>query len=265
MSYYESEILKVVESLYPSGRAWNYARSNNTASEVSDAYTDGVENEFTDGQGNVFNATFSKFDKESKNIQKARLKSWARVLGDYHDVLWQILPDNDNFTVEDAINWERQYSIDNSDKTLEERKEILLSRLTHPNGRKYRQTPEFLQEQLQSNGFDLYVHENREWDGSKFVGVNPKASLFGNIIFGEALFGNTGIDYNSVVKNYIDKETDGNIKLGVTGREAYLFFIGASVKNTFATVQKTRESELREIILKTKPMHSIAVLQINYI
>jgi len=42
---------------------------------------------------------------------------------------------------------------------LEERKEILLARRTYPNGKLYRQTGEFIQEQLRASGFDVYVHD----------------------------------------------------------------------------------------------------------
>lgn len=261
----EEEISYAFVDLYPTGRAWNYVRNNNDETEETASYTDGTGVDFTDGTDDVFDVTYDIFEKKSKQLQYAYERAFVRTNEKLARVLDQLLPDNEGFNYDDVVNWERNLGIDNSDLLLDERKEVIYARLGYTNNNPYRQTGEYLQEQLQANGFDLYVHENRFWNGTTHEAINPFASLYGKIKYGQALYGTQGVTYNQVVRNYVDKTIDGaNVNFN-NDRLAYIFFVGGPTFGDIATVNNTREDELRDLILTLKPLHSVAVLQINLV
>lgn len=261
----EEEISFAFKDLYPTGRAWNYIRNNDERVQESTSYTDGIGDEFTDGVGDVFGTTYDIFEKKSKQLQYAYERAFIRTNEKLSKVLDQLLPDNDGFNYDDVLNWERVLEIDNSNLSISDRKEIIYARLGYTNNNPYRQTSEYLQEQLQANGFDLYVHENRVWNGSFFEAININPAKFGEILFGSPYFGSDGILYTSVVKNYIDESIDNGLIVTESYRNKYVIIIGGSSLNTFTSVLYARKNELREIILKHKPLHIAAVMQVNYI
>src|SRR5688572_21021930 len=89
-------------------------------------------------------------------------ESEQRAYDDALSILNSAIPDNDNFTADDATDWERRLGLITGDGvSLADRKLAILRKYNHPGEIKARQHYLFLQKQLRDAGFDVYVHENR--------------------------------------------------------------------------------------------------------
>ena len=231
-------------------------------------------------------------------LHKALALSEAQAYNDNLATLFAILPDNDNFTAQDATDWERRLGlITNSSVSLADRKRAILRKMNHPGTIKARQHYLYLQGQLQAAGFDVYVHENRFDDGldglvtidvSQFIGlgieeiathgeaehgeiehgdattVYPELFTFaehGEIQHGETEHG--GWTYNEIIANEISAAADFGFNTGENLKST--FFIGGEVAGTFADVDADREAEFRQLVLRIKPVQTVAFLLINYI
>lgn len=185
-------------------------------------------------------------------------------------VLHAILPDNDNFTADDATDWERRLGlITNSAVPLADRKLAIQRKMNHPGDIKARQHYLYVQGQLQAAGFDVYVFENRFDDGmggletrSPFdiVGGGTTEVQHGDIQHGDAQHGGA---FSNIVANYIDETQDSLFYISPNLRST--FFIGGTPIGTYANVPVARKDEFRQLILKLKPAQTVAYLFINYI
>lgn len=229
-------------------------------------------------------------------LHKGLAASEERVYNEALGVLDSILPDNDNFTTQNASDWERRLGlIDGTGVPLADRKAAIRRKMNHPGNIKPRQNWMFTQYQLQLAGFDVWIHENRFSDGmGGFVAIDPAAALppvgygeygeyeygdveygdvfsyyanlftfaqYGEIEYGDVEYG--GWLYNNVVANFIPENLDANFNVG--GSHRATFFIGGQVFGTFANVPAARKEEFRQLILKLKEVQTVAYLLINYI
>jgi uncharacterized protein YmfQ (DUF2313 family) len=188
---------------------------------------------------------------------------------DGQSTLFSILPDNDNFTADDATDWERRLGMVPSTASLAVRKEAIKRKMNHPGTIKARQHYLYLEGQLQAAGFDLYVYENRFDDGMggletrtpQFVsGVGSAQNQHGQFQHGQRQHGG---GWGDKVVNSLDVDTDYNFDVGSNLRST--FFIGGNPIGTFANVPANRRTELRQLILRLKPTQTVAYLFINYI
>lgn len=221
------------------------------------------------------------FVKISRQLFPTGRAWWIRINGVFHKLLQglslseqkvhdvtvslldAILPDNNDFDEEDAVNWERALGLYNqSYLTLAERKQIILRKMQHPGNIPARQHYLYLEGQLQNAGFDVYVHENRF--GSPPVVNNPVAAMYGQINYAQAYYGNQGMNYTKVM-NYIDRASDDNYSVGDNINMRATFFVGGQVFPNRANVPYKRKKEFRELILKIKPAQTAGFLLINYI
>jgi len=110
-------------------------------------------------KGRAFRIPFgSTIEKVHKGLAISESDAYASAVS----LLDSILPDNDNFTTEDASNWERRLGlITNSATDLNSRKLAIERKMNHPGTIKARQNYMYLQGQLQDAGFNVFVHENR--------------------------------------------------------------------------------------------------------
>lgn len=292
----ENKILNLNKQLYPTGRAWNFIKGSDDSSIVTDIFTDGVGNNFVDGVGNDFVQTTGQNISDSKKTIIAELQSIIRFYNDAISILDITIPDNDNFSDTDADNWERVLALFNSNLTLEERKEAINRKASYPNGIPERAHYTFIESQLQANGFNVFIRENRFADGSGgWLVEDPddtasKPEQMGLTVMGIGKMGGqiAGLDY-TICANYIDESLDSTyfdiifsqnqMGVGVMGiakmekvtaleREQqlrYTFFVGGSSYPSAVSVPLNRKDEFRELILKLKPAHSVAFLYINYV
>lgn len=183
------------------------------------------------------------------------------------DVLDSILPDNANFDEDDAADWERRLGIIARDGTsLEDRKLAIRRKYSTPGDIPARQHYLYLQGQLQAAGFDVYVHENRQPDGSGGWEVLPIDAFLG-LQYGGFQYGDSdqyGPDKNDLEKvaNYIDSTQDDLFVLPTDTRA--VFFIGGQAIGSDANVPSVRKDEFRQLILNIKPAQTVGLLIINY-
>lgn len=236
----------------------------------------------------MFNNTFLKLTKRFYPRGRAFNIPAGSIIEKYHkaliesensaytaavSVLDSILPDNDNFTAEDATDWERRLGlITNTSLTLDQRKQAIERKMNHPGTIKARQHYLYVQKYLQDQGFDVYVHENRFFELGMWVTKTP-AEVIGVSVAGQAVhtFDGSFLEHGQVqhgggfsdkIANSIDKELDLAFDVGANLRST--FFIGGQILGTFASVDITREVEFRQAVLRVKPVHSVAFPFINY-
>ena len=181
------------------------------------------------------------------------------------DIFDAILPDNVNFTEEDAEKWERRLGlITNSLTSLADRKLALLRKINHPGTIVARQHFLYLQGQLQSAGFNVFVHENRFPDGfggfetktpNELIGISGDAVHSPLIQHGQIQHGS---GFSEKIANNIDAAIDALFNIGNNFRST--FFIGGVAPGDFATIPGSREKEFRQLVLRIKPVQTIAFL-----
>jgi len=229
---FKDQLVKLSKQLYPTGRAWWLNYQN----------------------------IFSKFHEGLSLSESRALK--ANV-----DILSSILPDNNDFTEEDAFNWERALGLYiNTNLTLEERKASILRKMQHPGDIPARQHYLYLQGQLRSAGFDVYVHENRfDAGGGNYEVYNPIASLYGDIYYGASVYDNPDALEYTKIANYVDELKDESFNFGDNINLRFTFFIGGEVFGTRANVDEERKNEFRLLMLNIKPVQTAGFLLIDYI
>jgi len=192
--------------------------------------------------------------------------SEQEVLDTAKTLMYSILPDNDDFTADDATNWERALGLFYQPYlSLADRKEIILRKMQHPGNIPARQHYLYLQGQLRAAGFDVYVHENIDTSGfSTVILNNPVFSNYGIVKYGEALYGHVGISGMTKVVNNTVQEKDDSFIVGDDTNMRATFFVGDSTFPDFAGVPLNRRKEFRELILKIKPAQTVGFLLINY-
>lgn len=209
-------------------------------------------------------------DKE--NLIVGLLASEERFYDDAIALFNDILPDNSNFDIDDATAWETRLGlVTNQAVDLTSRKLAIERKMNHPGTIKARQNYRYLQEQLQAAGFNVYVYENRFSDGfGGYITKTPTAFSsrpfpkylvrhFGSLLHGAAYHGYYG--FANKVVNSIEKSIDA---LFVVPNYNFTFFVGGSTPGSWATVDANREQEFRQLILKIKPVHTIAFLLCDF-
>jgi len=105
-------------------------------------------------------------DSYKLRVHRALAISEDQAYNDALSTLNSALPDNEDFTEEDAAQWEHRLGlITNEAVLLDTRKAAIIRKMNHPGTVPARQHFTYLEGQLQAAGFDVYVHENRFDDG----------------------------------------------------------------------------------------------------
>jgi hypothetical protein len=237
MSPFESEIIQLDKQLYPDGRAFKIAP-----------------------------------DSIKDRLHRALAKSDARAYADAVSILDSIIPDNNRFTTQDAARLEVAYGlIVNEAVPLEDRKAAILRKMRHPGTIAARENWKVLQDALQEANFNVYVYPNRFPDGvGGYITMTPEDFSTppypsADIQLGDAQLGDFqmgGTPGNKVANSIYDSDdstfdTGGNLKS--------TFFVGGTPAGEWADVLATRETEFRQLILRLKPVNTVAFLLINYV
>lgn len=232
----EDDFLALSKSLYPTGRAWWIPE-------------DGA------------------FEGLCRALNLEKIQFYNDSTGLYND----LLPDNDNFSEDDATVWERIYGFgNNASLTLDQRKQALLQAMSFPGQQPARSHYLFIQSELQAAGFPVYVYENifpdgmGGWKTKTPFEVSGDSSIFtqvryGQVQYGQARYGNV---YNNKIANSIHESDDLHFDLG--GSLVSTFFIGGPTLGSFANVPLARHDEFRQLILKLKPVQNVGFLFIHY-
>lgn len=200
-----------------------------------------------------------------EGLHRALGISEEAALNSVMSVMYSILPDNVNFTADDATDWERRLGmISNSAVPLADRKLAIKRKMNHPGLIKARQHYLYLQGQLQQAGFNVFVHENiPELAGIEYL--TTYMSLIEFIQLNDLQLGDFQLNdfvWKNKVVNHITAAQDFYFMTGANRRSC--FFIGGETFGTTADVLSEREAEFRQLILKVKPAQTCAFLFINY-
>ena len=198
-----------------------------------------------------------------ENLIKSFSQSESRWYGDAISLMDSILPDNNNFTINDATDWEVRLALPNGSlSTLAVRKSNISAKYNQQNINPAKSTAQNLQNKLQNAGFTVYVYENIPNNTPVSYGY---ASTLVNNQYGTFQYGGIqyGAKYSNVIANYIDETKDLGFNLG--GTYACTFFIGGALIGTVASVPILRKNEFRQMILKYKPVTNVGFLYINYV
>lgn len=236
MSNISVKLLNLVKQLYPTGRAFRVP-------------TGGTLEGFHIGTG----VEAEQFYNDSVSI------------------LDSILPDNSNFSTPDANDWEIRLGITfNPLSTLANRKAAILRKLQAPNKNPAKGHYLNLQRELQLAGFNLYVYENRLplYLGG-YTTYNPYTLYGGGVSptqHGNNLQHGNGIQHgfyqNNKVANNINEVDDYYFDIGTNLRST--FFVGGATLGSFGSEPLVRKNELRELILKIKPLQTVGLLYVNF-
>lgn len=208
------------------------------------------------------------FDGVLDRLHKALYISEEQAYNDATSILNCILPDNANFTVQDANDWEiRLGLVPNNFISLDDRKLAIARKLNQPGIAPAKSNWRYLQKQLRDAGFDVYVHENIFLPGP--VTKTPfeltgDASFMSALQYGDGQYGDFqyGGKFTKFVANHISETLDWQYNLTNLRKT---FFIGGVNVGDFANVDVTRKDEFRQLILTIKPVHTVGFLLINYI
>ena len=233
---YPSESLEIADilndlsvQLYPTGRAWHRPESSNW-----------------------------------KKFHSALNVSFARILESSKLLIDQNFPDNDNFSEEDAELWEYRLGLLTGSSTdLEARKKAIRRKIGHPNNIKARQHPAFIENQLQTAGFEVYIHENTL---PYRTPEDVLSTSLGELQHGDqVLHGNNtqhGGEGFEVIANSLEQIE--SYAVGGEDRLWATFFIGGANLGETANVPLSRLQEFKELVIKLKPAHTAAFTFINY-
>ena len=213
---YQSSIRKTYSLLFPTGRAWQYTRASEDREGIVEPYTDGFGQIYTDGIGQPYTTNIAQFiATDGKRFTDAKLKAYDRAYADTKSILNTILPDNSEFDETDADRWEMTLLIEKNLSNLEERKQRILRRLTYPNNVLERSHYQFIENQIRAAGFDVYITENRFWNGMEYEIVDPDTIGTQQMELGLPELGVNeldgtiaGVDYTGIIANYIDDSID---------------------------------------------------------
>jgi len=220
--------------LYPTGRAWYMKK------------------------GGVFD-----------RIHKAIDRSFIRLLEDGRYTLDSVFPDNENFDINDCRLWEYRLGlITNETLSVSVRREAIRRKIAYPNNVKARQHPLFIQSQLQSAGFNVWIHENKFFEGGEWVYKTPAQITSTSITVtqhgGDTQHGG-GTQHGFTGFDVIANQARPNESFSVNDESLWAtFFIGGEILGDAAIVPESRQIEFRELVLKLKPAHTVVFTFIAY-
>jgi hypothetical protein len=218
-------------------------------------------------------------------LMKGLSESYMQAYLDTNSILDSIIPDNDNFTVEDAADWERRLGlITNENVSLDDRKLAILRKMAFPGNIKARQHQLYIQGQLQKAGFDVYVYENKFDDGAGgFDKYSP--SQMGSFPHGPFNHGQYNHGAFGITKcvNHIDEQLDqqhvipsnligtfyiGSANIGTVNYPGGIVSHSlplADPNDLFVDIDANRKDEFRRLILTLKPAEASGLLFVNYV
>lgn len=204
------------------------------------------------------------------NLHKAINRSFIRVVEASNSLIDSTIPDNENFTIYDIELWEYRLGITSNDLISNDNRILAIKRkLSYRANSRYRQSKSFIEFQLRQAGFDVYVHENKYFDGGEWKYYTPNE--ISNISTTEIQHsdslqhgGGTQHGFSSfdlIANEAVIKES---FSIG-SGNLWATFFIGGENLGDVATVPASRLLEFKELVLKLKPAHLVAFTFINYV
>lgn len=212
--------------------------------------------------------TFPKFGIGDK-LHEGINVSFIRIINDCRSTLDSLIPDNENFNADDCSLWEYRLGLrTNIYADIADRRSAIFRKMSRGRNVKARQSRTYLEYQLRTAGFDVYVHENGFLEGGVWVYKTPTditSSALNLTQHGGISQHGSGIQHGAVSSQVIANSSNPNESFSVgSGNQWATFFIGGQVLGTTATIPSSREVEFRELVLRLKPCHLVAYTFINF-
>lgn len=199
--------------------------------------------------------------------------SESKALNDAIAVLFQVLPDNDNYTTEDATAWEEKLRIPIATPgvSLADRKAAILRKIRYPGDTIARQSAQFIESELNTAGFNVKVIANKFNGEVDAIKVGTGGELYNRFNIDTQFqagtrFQKIAVDANAtgVVISQLN-QADENIKDQNRLSLRSCFIISGDPYPALANIPAAREREFRNLILTLKPAETHAFLFVNYI
>ncbi len=207
-------IIKLTKQLLPTGRAWRLPD----------------------------NGVFRK-------LMYALGKSEQRAIQFAYDTLNRILADNENFTADDATEWERRLSIiaGVGYVPLETRKANIIRKYQFPGGFLNRQNYRYIEAQLQLAGYSVTLTENYVDFGSVSATRHDTATKHGTSTKHGNVVANDDIIANSVYRGEV---------FNIDTFKGCFYIDGSIPVNAV--------NSFRQLVLTLKPANTVAILRLTY-
>jgi len=204
------------------------------------------------------------------NVHIAINRSFIRLINDCKSTIDSVFPDNENFNEEDCNLWEYRFGLrTNPSTSIKFRRDAILRKMGRGRNVPARQHKDYIEYQLQTAGFNVYVYENGFQEGNDFVYKTPEqiTEANSNIVqhgndFQHGLGSQHGAGGSQIIAN--SAKPNESFSVGENNQWA-TFFIGGETLGSFASVPANRQEEFRELVLKLKPMHLVAYTFINFV
>lgn len=197
---------------------------------------------------------------------------------DFNDRIWlDMFPE----TTREIDAWEEQFGIVNNGSSEQERRNRLSAAWKAVGG----QDPTYIQETLQSNGFDVYLHEWWEPGTEPPIGVKACATPRNPLMYlndssgivylhacGEPLsqFGEPSAQFGAAISplGYLLVNKGGNIPIYTIPNDSskwpYFLYIGGSIFGELAQVDPRRRHEFENLCLKICPTQHWLGMLVEY-
>jgi hypothetical protein len=200
--------------------------------------------------------------------------SETREINDARSIIDSRIPDNNNFTIEDARIWYKEFGIyDSGSVPLADMKARIRQQRRHPGETPAHLSKGYIEDQLRLANFDVHIYENRFSDGmggwvtktpAQILGIPAGRAVFGDFRFGQVKYGSVYSDAGiTIVANSLEAATDENFGIGIEYK--YTCYIAGATVSTFADIDAAREIEFRQLVHQLKGANIVAILFVNYI
>lgn len=262
-----NKILSNVRRMYPKGRAWWLPDGAEvpfvTEDGLDDFTTEGGESFVTEnGEGGIL-----------IRLHKALALSEEQAVADALSIQDALLPDNDNFTLQDARQWYRRLGIYDSGLVLLADMKLAIGQKYYGRGlNRLRQNYLYIETQLRNAGFDVRLYENRFGSsGSRYaktvsevlgyaVGDADLDAFYLDEVELDSTYAAYGV---TKIVQYIEEDKDAAFAFGANLRST--FFVAGATITTFATVDINRKIEFRQLLISLKPLQAAGYLFITYV
>ena len=270
---YSRVIVWLAKKLYPSGRAYRMREPRDTGSIFT---TEDGDDFITEDGGSDFVTEDSTSDGTGIlfRLHRAMAASLSRVIAAALGILDVILPDNPRFTLQDAHDWYRRLGIyDSGLVAFADMKRAIQQRLSFPQVPLNKQSPAYIQAQLQAAGFNVVVRKNKFSPGpvtktpSEILGIPVGRAYWGAFAWGTVDWGEVWSSTLPITLcvNYLEEDKDALFVIPPTDYKSTFYITDPFSITSFASIDINRKIEFRQLILKLKSASMAAILFVNYV
>jgi hypothetical protein len=236
----------------------------------SDFVSEDEDFEYTDEDGNgLVSEDYADVNGILYRLHRALAITEFQLRNDTFQIFNDLLPDNPNFTQDDATDWYRRLGLYNSGNVAFSDMKLAIAQkqsfaITPLNKQNYL----FIEQQLRAAGFDVHIYENRFSDGmggfiskspEQVLGTPPNGSEYNDSEYGHVQYGGA---YSNKIVNYIEEPQDA---VFIVANYRTTFFVAGATITTFANIPASRKQEFRQLLLTLKQAQAVGYLFVHYV